>query len=296
MDFRISAKSSCWMSRVRRVTALPSSLVRVEARAGEDGVAGCCQQLVGGALVHHVELRGEVRFQGEAAQQRLAEGVDGLDLHAAGAVHHLGEQPAGAGPHVGVGAVAGQVGEVVFQAGVGERRPAGQRVVDADRHFRRRRLGEGQAEDARRLGSGQHQAQHAVGQHLGLAGAGGGSDPDGAFRVGCAALLDVGVDRAGGQFDDAHGSRSVFPRGWGTEALRPSTPPAVRGTEGLLIPRAPRRRRTIPGRGRDGRNRCSAAPSPGGGASGRGWRGRRRCGSGRSGRSGPVRPGRRGRL
>ena len=38
-----------------------------------------------------------------------------------------------------------------------------------------RRLGEGQAQDARRVGAVEQQAQHPVGQHLGLAGAGGGA-------------------------------------------------------------------------------------------------------------------------
>ncbi len=164
------------------------------------------QQAGGGALVHHLEMRGESGLQREAAQQRLAEGVDGLDLHAARAIHHLGEQPAGDGAGLGARPLAAEVGEPVLQPFVGQSRPDAQRAVDADGHLRRRRLGEGQAEDARRRGAGQHQPQHAVGQHLRLAGPGGGAHPHRRQRVGGEPLRDVGVQRqvADGEVEDGH--------------------------------------------------------------------------------------------
>ena len=62
-------------------------------------------------------------------------------------------------------------------------------VLDPRHHLGGRRLGEGEAEDLLRLGAGQQQAQHPIGEHAGLAGAGRGGDPDRACRVGRAALL-----------------------------------------------------------------------------------------------------------
>ena len=41
-------------------------------------------------------MRGDVRLQRKAAEQRLAEGMDGLDAEAARRIQHLGEKGAGA--------------------------------------------------------------------------------------------------------------------------------------------------------------------------------------------------------
>ena len=55
--------------------------------------------------------------------------------------------------------------------------------VDALRHLGRARLGEGQAQDRGGIDAGEQQPQHARRQHLGLAGAGRGRQPDLPARV-----------------------------------------------------------------------------------------------------------------
>ena len=71
------------------------------------------------------------------------------------------------------------------QRGVVEHRPAAERLEQPVLHLGRRRLGVGEAEDLLRLGAGQQQPRHPVGQHPGLARAGIGRDP--ARRAGVAA-------------------------------------------------------------------------------------------------------------
>ena len=82
---------------------------------------------------------------------------------------------------------------LVAQARSSDAPPIRQLLGDAVGHLRRRRLGEGEAEDALRRRAGQQQAQHAVGQHLGLARAGRGGDPGRRRRVGGAALRRRGA-------------------------------------------------------------------------------------------------------
>src|SRR3546814_3116791 len=63
---------------------------------GQNGIARRLDQLGGAALVHHLEMRRDPRFQRKAAEQRFAEAVDGLDLEAARRLQHLGKESAGA--------------------------------------------------------------------------------------------------------------------------------------------------------------------------------------------------------
>ena len=65
-----------------------------------------------------------------------------------------------------------------------QRHPAAERALQPQRHLRRRRLGEGEALDARGIGPGQHQAQQPVGQQLGLARARRGGDERGDGGIG----------------------------------------------------------------------------------------------------------------
>ena len=60
------------------------------------------------ALGHHLEMGRHAGFERKAAQDRLAEGMDGHDLHAAGHVEHGGKEPAGPDPFVILGGPAEQ--------------------------------------------------------------------------------------------------------------------------------------------------------------------------------------------
>ncbi len=65
-----------------------------------------------------------------------------------------------------------------------ERGPAGEPLEHAVRHVGGRRLGVGEAEDLRRVGAVEQQADHALRQHVGLAGAGIGRHPRRRRRIG----------------------------------------------------------------------------------------------------------------
>ena len=77
----------------------------------------------------------------------------------------------------GVGSRPSRSANAVCSFGLRRAGPRRETVEHARRHFRRRGLGEGQAQDALGLGAGEEQAEHARGQHVGLAGAGVGGDP-----------------------------------------------------------------------------------------------------------------------
>ena len=164
------------------------------ARRGQHRLARRGQRLGGAALVHHLEMRRDAGLDREAAQQRLAEGVDGLDAHAAGRVEHAGEELARTLQRVAIGHRAGERHQLLREPALGLDRPLREPVVDAVRHLGRGGLGEGEAEDARGRRPRQHQRQHAVGEHLGLAGAGRGRDPDRGRDIGrlLLSLLRIG--------------------------------------------------------------------------------------------------------
>ena len=216
---------------------------------GEHGLARLGQGVGGVALVDQLEVRREGGFQREAAQQRLAEGVDGADAHAAGQVEHLREQRAGA---------LAEVRRWARWRGRAGRRPGcgsssvtqrAEGALQPHRHLRGGGLGEGEALDALGLFPGEHQAQQAVGQQLGLARAGRGGDERRHRGVGRRQLLAVGAF-AGGH----RGSASAPLRGRGRGALReggvrgqphgsskrlPPLPPAPQGEGSLdLVPRS----------------------------------------------------------
>ncbi len=132
-------------------------------------VARLAQQGGGISLLDQAEMRRDLRLQREAPQQRLAEGMDGHDLHAARRVEHPREQPP-CNRHQGFRVrsarqFANLAPQVVMRAGGPLRETLGHAVG----HLRRRRLGEGEAEDLGRRHVAEQQAQHAVAQHLGLA-------------------------------------------------------------------------------------------------------------------------------
>ncbi len=184
--------------RARQPSAARIVLVArfVGAARGEQQILARLQHQFGGAaLLHHVEVRRDAGFERKAAQQRLAEGMDGLDLHAARHVEHRAEQPARAPALGGARLLADQGAQFGGELALIQRRPHAEPLVDADRHLGGRRLGERQAENADRRRAMHQQAEHAVGQHRGLAGAGRGRHPHGRIGLhrGIAALLVVGA-------------------------------------------------------------------------------------------------------
>ena len=147
----------------------------VPAGPGQDFLLGGGQHFVRVPLVHDREVGRQPGLQGKATEQGLAEGVDGLDVHAA--VQDTGEQAAGAGPSFFVRGVAEEPGQAFVQLTLRGRRPGPQALGHPVGHLGGGGLGEGEAEDAPGRGAGQNQGEHPVGQHLGLAGAGGRRHP-----------------------------------------------------------------------------------------------------------------------
>ncbi len=173
----------------------PCQRTPVSPGADQDVFTGMAQKFPGIRLVHHRKVRRHTRFQRKPAEKRLAEGVNGLDVHAAGRVQHPREQLAGANPLDVLRPTPEKMAQFDVEFGLGQGRPTAELSGDAGVHLGRRRLGVGQTEDAFRPGSGQHQPEHAVGQHLGLSGARRRHDPYRRAGVGGAALRAVGIHR-----------------------------------------------------------------------------------------------------
>ena len=130
-------------------------------------------------FVERPEVRGEPGLKGKARQQRLAEGMDGLDADAPRALQHLDQQFAGGfgrGLRV-LRRVTHQFRDPLFDGVVVGRRPLGQVREQPVLHFGRRRPREGDGDDVLRRHAVQQQAEEPIGQDLGLPGAGVGRDP-----------------------------------------------------------------------------------------------------------------------
>ena len=167
--------------------------IRLVPRPPQHLFLGGGQQFAGIAVVHHLEMGGDGSLQREPAQERLAKGVDGFDMHAAGGVEHLGEQAPGAHGFRLVRRPAQQVGQFPGQGGFAGDGPVGQPAGDAVAHLGGGGLGEGQAQQPVGRAAAQQQGEHPVGQHLGLAGAGGRSHPHRGGGVGGLALAPGGI-------------------------------------------------------------------------------------------------------
>ena len=177
-------------------------------------------RILGVAVIHKLEMRGNRGFQRETAQQGLAEGVDGADPHPARQVEHLGEQRARAfddgGGNGGGGGIDLQPCEFGDQVWGGDGDPAAEGPLQPQRHFRRGRLGEGQALDAVGAHPGEHQPQQPVGQQLGLARPGRGPDERGGDRVRGSQLRPVGAVARGEGHGVGHSSPPPLEGGrWG---------------------------------------------------------------------------------
>ena len=147
------------------------------------------------ALVEHGEARRHVRLERHKVQEALAEGVDRLDLEAAGGLDGAGEEAPRQLHLSGARPLAFELRQLGDQLRLGERHPASEPLEDANRHVGGGRLGEGEAQEPARMRARQQEAHDAVGQDLGLARAGIGRHPGGGARVGGAALLRDGVIR-----------------------------------------------------------------------------------------------------
>ena len=160
-------------------------------------VLGMAQQGGGVGLVEHVEARRHAGFAREALQERLAEGMDGREVDAARRIEHAREQAAGerALPLLQFWRrrLVDQLLDFLVERGVVGHRPAAQLACKPIAHLGRGGLGEGEAENALGPHARQQQARHAIGQHLGLAGAGIGHHPGRLARHGGAALLAAGI-------------------------------------------------------------------------------------------------------
>ena len=120
----------------------------------------------GRRIVQDGELARHVRLEGKLVQQPLAEGVDRLDLQPARRLQRPGEEPPRLAQLLPGGRAPFELGDRRRELGLVEHRPFAERAEDAARHLRGGDLGEGQAEDRGRIGAGEQQADHALGQHV----------------------------------------------------------------------------------------------------------------------------------
>jgi hypothetical protein len=185
--------------RLRLGTAAP-------LRIGDRRVSGERQHLLGALVVRHLEMRRHVGLEGEEVQQPLAEGVDRLDLEAARRLHGAREETPRQHEVLGVGGRCAGLDDLLAQRAVVERGPLRQLAEHTRAHLGRCRLGEGQAQDLRGRHAHQQEAHHPLRQHVGLAGAGIGRDPDRALRVGGQVLARSEV-----RGDDEGGHASASP-------------------------------------------------------------------------------------
>ena len=159
---------------------------------GQNPVAHAVQQGALVALLDDPEVGRHAGLQREALEQGLAEGVDRLDAHTARHVQAGREQGAGARPFTRLREAADDFPQVFAQRLAVHQRPSAEPGGDPVGHLRRRGLGEGEAQDARRGGAVEQQPQDAPGQHMGLARAGAGADPGGDIRFRRPALGERG--------------------------------------------------------------------------------------------------------
>ena len=136
------------------------------------------------ARLHRSETGDKPGLDRETGKQRLAKAVDRLDAQPRTAgVEHAGKERtrhrAALWPMI-----LTQRHQIARQFGIGQAHPMGEPRMDAIRHFGGARLGEGEAEDRRRIGPAQEQAHHAGGEDVRLAGAGRSRKPDLRLRIG----------------------------------------------------------------------------------------------------------------
>jgi hypothetical protein len=128
-------------------------------------------QLLLGAPLDRLEPRHNPRFRRESGEERLREGMDGLDLQATGAIQHLRKQLPRPLEQPVVRHLAERL-EVAPQFASLQAHPCREPRADAIGHLGRGGLGEGQAQDRFGPRALEQQPEHARGQHLRLSGPG----------------------------------------------------------------------------------------------------------------------------
>ena len=159
---------------------------------GDRGALHRVHRFAGLPFVEDLEPGRRLRLERKPPQQRLAEGVQRHDGHAAGRVEHPRQQ---APRRVARGRLrrrAQQRFEFALQIRLFRHRPAGETVVQAVGHLRRRGGGKGQTKDALRRRPADQEAEDAVDQHLGFARPRRGVDPCRSRRVRRLALGRIG--------------------------------------------------------------------------------------------------------
>ena len=167
-------------------------------------------QQIAFAVFQRARSGAQARLFGKGGEQPLRKGVDRFDADAAArAIEHRGKPAARALACVRIAWRADCL-KMLGQRGIGQAHPVGQPFSDTLRHFRRACLGERQAQDLVGLHPRfQQQPQHARGQHLGLAGACRGAQPDGAIGIDRVQLVAVErMDRIAAVLAPAHGVSS----------------------------------------------------------------------------------------
>ena len=141
------------------------------------------EKLVLLGLVEHLEARRDIGLQRKQVQELGAEGVDGVDLQSARRLQRQREELPRALPPPGVDPLLAGLAHRLVERRVVQHRPRPQVVEHAVRHVGGGGLGEGDAEDARRIDARQQQPDHALRQDVRLARAGIRRDPGRAGRV-----------------------------------------------------------------------------------------------------------------
>ena len=94
----------------------------------------------------------------------LAEGMDGLDFQPARRLERLGKESARLAQAFRVRRLGADIRQTLSQLGIREQRPFAQTVEQPRRHLGGRRLGIGEAEDARRRRTREQEPRHPIGQ------------------------------------------------------------------------------------------------------------------------------------
>ena len=142
----------------------------------EQRLARLCFQTGLFEFVGKLGLRHDPGLDRKAAQHRLAEGMHRFHARPVIIVQNLGKQAARAGQHGLRRRADPHSGKICQQRLCGRHGPFCQHRRDPVAHFRSRRAGVGDAQDAVGRRAVQHQPQHPVRQQLGLSGSGIGRD------------------------------------------------------------------------------------------------------------------------
>ena len=166
---------------------------RIGSRPDENTVPRLVEEFRGRPFVDHRKMRREPRLQGESRQQRLAEGMNRLDLEATRRVQHAREQPSGPFQLVVGRRPSHQILERAMELRVLADRPTREIAIKPVGHLGRRGTRERQTEDPARRRAVQEETQHPVDEHARLSRSRGRRHPDGRPGIGCHDLPVRGV-------------------------------------------------------------------------------------------------------